>query len=100
MSPRIKNSALIVILIALIFIAYSLFLRGEDNDELLVSQGAAHTEGSTGAVSEFLLLLQTLNRLRLDTSIFNDIAYRSLRDESVELVGQPRGRTNPFAPLQ
>ena len=100
MSQRTKNIALAAILVALVFIVYSLFLKKDGGDELLVSQSAKEAAGGTGVVSEFLIFLQTLNRLRLDTSIFNDAVYNKLRDESVDIVGQPRGRTNPFAPLQ
>lgn len=44
-------------------------------------------------------ILSEVQRLRIDTAIFNNASYVSLIDHSVEIVPQGVGRANPFAPL-
>ena len=53
--------------------------------------GAADT-----GVVEVLLRLRAI---RLDSAIFSEPAFTALKDFSVEIVPEPVGRPNPFAPL-
>ncbi|MBI2047785.1 MAG: hypothetical protein HYT27_01465 [Parcubacteria group bacterium] len=99
MNQKIKNIVIIVALLVVVFVGYSFFFKKDSDGGVLTSQSAGSSNTAGGVVEEFLILLRTLNNLQLDTSIFNHDVYGALRDESVELVGQPRGRTNPFAPL-
>jgi hypothetical protein len=46
-----------------------------------------------------LTLLNRMNQIKLDDSIFNSAVFQSLKDTTVTLVSQPTGRNNPFAPL-
>lgn len=48
---------------------------------------------------EILALLEDLKVIQLDQSIFSDPMFQSLQDTSVALNSEPKGRTNPFAPL-
>ncbi len=48
---------------------------------------------------ELLAALAKLKSTKLDTSIFNDPIYISLKDFGVEIAAQPVGRRNPFAEL-
>lgn len=48
---------------------------------------------------EILTLLADLKKITLDESVFSDPVFRSLKDISVELIPEPKGRPNPFAPL-
>ncbi len=99
MSEKIKNSIILIVLFTLIIVIYVFFFKKDTNEQALVSQSAAPQGQESGLVGEFLVLLRTLNNIQLDTGIFNNKTYRSLRDESVELISQPQGRVNPFAPL-
>ncbi|MBI2109172.1 MAG: hypothetical protein HYT93_03270 [Parcubacteria group bacterium] len=99
MSQKNKNIILGVVLLVVIFMAYSFFFKKDSNESPLIAESTLSQNKESGVVEEFLVLLRTLNNLKLDAELFNDEVYRSLRDESVELVGQPRGRVNPFAPL-
>ena len=99
MDQKTKNIILGIALVILIFIAYSLFFKKDEGDAALVRESVTTEAAPSGVVEEFLILLRTLTNLRLDTGILRDETYGSLRDESVELMGQPAGRTNPFAPL-
>ena len=46
-----------------------------------------------------LSLLNQINSLKIDTSIFNSLVYRSLVDYSITIPEQNVGRPNPFAPI-
>jgi hypothetical protein len=67
------------------------------------AQSAVVPEETTGPVSplsnEQMALLAKIEALKLDGTIFQDDAFKSLQDWTVELGTQPAGKTNPFAPL-
>lgn len=46
---------------------------------------------------DLLVALATLKSTKLDTSIFTDPVFVSLKDFSVDISAQPVGRRNPFA---
>jgi hypothetical protein len=56
-------------------------------------------EGTNQAGREILALLADMKSVRLDESIFSDPMFQSLQDISVELIAEPKGRPNPFAPI-
>ena len=91
-----KNLIVAVIVIALAFMAYTMFFRGGEQGALSVTS----PEGAAGGVEqELLATLLELRTVELDGAIFTDPAFRSLRDFSQPLEPQPVGRNNPFAPL-
>jgi len=56
--------------------------------------------GQTGAAAnEFAGLLSNINTITIDTSIFQNPAYKALRDYPVLLGTDVIGRINPFAPI-
>ncbi len=64
----------------------------------LVQTSAGNTSGSdVGA--QVLTLLNQIQSLKIDTSIFSDPGYLTLRDYSVAIPPVNVGRPNPFAPL-
>jgi hypothetical protein len=44
--------------------------------------------------------VNTLNSIKLDTSIFKNDSFKSLVDYSRPIPSEAAGRSNPFAPLQ
>ena len=52
--------------------------------------------GDRGIVQTLL----TLRAVKLDGAIFSDPAFLSLKDFSTDIVNEPVGRPDPFAPLQ
>ncbi len=48
---------------------------------------------------EFLRILKSLENVGLDKSIFSKEAFLSLVDFSLQLGTQPKGRFNPFRPI-
>ena len=78
------------------FVVYSIFFTG-GNDAALTAQDV---DPSQSAVEQELIsLLLELRSITLDTTIFSDTRFQSLEDFSQDIVAEPVGRTNPFAPL-
>lgn len=46
-----------------------------------------------------LVLLNQINSLKIDKTLFSDPAYLSLRDYTIQVPSLPVGRANPFAPI-
>lgn len=66
-------------------------------ESLVVPDTATDANNQKGR--EILALLADMKSIRLDESIFSDPMFQALQDTSVELVLEPKGRPNPFAPL-
>ncbi len=80
----------------LVAVIAALSLSGEPASEAVLT-----AEGSEEAVVE-RSLVDTLLQLRavsLSGGIFADPAFTSLRDFGSQIVPEPVGRSNPFAPL-
>ena len=98
---KIKNITIVVIVILVLFFGYNWFI-GQRQTQI----GLAVVSSVTGDVNvpkaalELLIILNDLKKIKLDVSIFNDPAYLGLKDFSVNLLPQPQGRSNPFAPLE
>ena len=69
-----------------------------DSSSLTQTNTAASAEVQNVG-SRVLVLLNQINSLKIDSSIFAGDAYRSLVDYSNTIPEQPVGRQNPFAPL-
>lgn len=59
--------------------------------------GIGPGQGTVGAAE--LNLLNQVRSLKIDTALFTDPTFVSLRDYSVAITPEPVGRPNPFAPL-
>ena len=93
---KYKNIFLIGVIVVLAFIGFTVFTR-EDDDAALTST----TQEASALIAgrELLAILIELKAIDLDDSIFEDPVFRSLEDFSQELIPQPTGRRNPFAPI-
>ncbi|MBU6427340.1 hypothetical protein KGQ27_03875 [Patescibacteria group bacterium] len=85
----------IIVIVALI--AYFLFFSGAPSSS---SQSLLQTGSGSDAVgTQVLGLLNQIQALQIDASLFQSQAYRSLQDYSVAIPPQNVGRNNPFAPI-
>ncbi len=83
------------IAVVIAFFVYSYFFTGSPEPVL-----SSESSTSTQSIDQDLInLLLTLNAIKLDDSIFSDPAFQSLQDFGKDLVPEPVGRPNPFAPL-
>jgi hypothetical protein len=112
---RTYNKFLIVIAIAILLSgAYVYFSHDLDAQAASTNQNGSSLVSSNGSskspaldsknakISEdtaFLTTLTSLNKLKIDTSIFSRQSFMSLRDNTVTLEQVTPGRPNPFAPI-
>ncbi len=94
-NPKIKKIGLAIVIVLILVLVY-IFMSGGSSS----SSGSLLTSTPYGAVgSAELALLNQMRSLKIDTSLFNDPAYKSLIDYSVDITPENVGRPNPFAPL-
>lgn len=86
----------IVAIIIAAFIAYSIFFARPATPALTTS---SVSEATDPADQQLIALLLTLHSITLDTKLFDDARFTNLKDFGRELVQEPVGRPNPFAPL-
>lgn len=97
MSNLLKNLLIALGLAVLVLLAYMLFFRGSDEPLVSSSEGlGAQGEMETQAL---LTMTQRLDAIDIDGDIFTDARFASLKDFRIELIPEPVGRQNPFAPL-
>ncbi len=109
MSGAIKNILIFAALGALFVFIFIFFIKGSgEEDNTLTSTVPGETgvtttsSGAPGAAvdQDFLPLLLSVKSIKLDDSIFSDIAFTRLRDSSIVLTPDGNeGRPNPFAPI-
>lgn len=103
MSKKIKVFAIIILIIAAIVYASTFFDRGNADTPTSPlnssSKGAGISSNTVQKPSDFSVLLSTIKSIEIDTSIFNNSAYQTLRDYPVILGSDIVGRSNPFAPV-
>ncbi|MBI1975445.1 MAG: hypothetical protein HYS59_00395 [Candidatus Vogelbacteria bacterium] len=93
----------VFVIIALIVVA-SFFVGGvvtEKNGTLSPVGFLSNTQLTDESVAgrEFLQVLLNLRSIKLDTTLFGDPIFTQLAEFGTPLTPEPRGRTNPFAPL-
>lgn len=93
---KYKTLILIIALIIIAGVAYTVLFGGQDNN-LLVSERIDNT--ASAEESNLLTILLDLQEVELDESIFSDPVFRSLEDFGQDIVPEPVGRENPFAPI-
>ena len=90
-----SKTTIAVIVIILLVIGY-FYWKGSTpagSDSLLQAQSSTQGIGSAE-----LSLLNQVQSLKIDTSIFQDPAYKTLVDYTVTIPQENVGRPNPFAP--
>lgn len=97
MSPLFRNIVFALVLAAVAWLGYRFFF-GADEAALEAESIDALSEGSR-ETQAFLRTLQQLKNISLDGTLFEDGRFRSLIDHRQEIVEEPAGRENPFAPV-
>jgi hypothetical protein len=64
---------------------------------LLSTEGG--TSGLSAADQNLVATLLQLRAVKLDGTIFTEPTFRALQDFSTQIVPEPVGRPNPFAPI-
>lgn len=90
-----KSIAVVVLVVAL-GVGWYLFFGGSASSPTLTTTQAT---GDNPAEKNLISTLLALRAVKLDATIFSDPAFISLKDFSTQIVPEPVGRSNPFAPL-
>lgn len=89
-----KFIAVIVLLVVIAGAWYGLSGSSSPSPDLV------STTPSSGSADQTLVeTLLTLRTVSLSGTIFSDPAFESLKDFGTQIVSEPVGRPNPFAPL-
>ena len=95
----IKQNKIILIVLVIIIIGFAWFGLADRQPTTSVLSSESRGDASV-AEQEILRLLLDMRSIKLDSSIFENPAFGSLRDFSREIVPEPVGRTNPFASVE
>lgn len=95
----IREHKMIVSVVALLvaLFAWYGFSGSKGEAPLLAAQGPAAV--STAAERNLVETLIALRAITLSGTIFSDPAFLSLQDFGTQIVPEPMGRRDPFAPL-
>jgi hypothetical protein len=92
---KYQNIIMAGVIVVVAFVAYSYFFTGKE-EAVLVQEGPSV---QSDIDKDLIALLFELKQITLDDSIFSNKSFQSLEDFSKELVTEPIGRNNPFAPI-
>lgn len=94
MKSLIKNGLFILSLALIVWFGYIVFYRAEPATLSESTQSDARIKQE-----EFLVKLKELQGLHLNADFFKGKNFMSLVDYSIQVVNEPAGRPNPFAPV-
>lgn len=99
MSNLLKNLLIALSLAVILFLGYQVFLSDDESTSILSTSNSL--EGQAAQETQaFLVRLQSLRDVKIDTAIFDEPAFRSFTDTRKELTDEPTGRSNPFIPVR
>jgi hypothetical protein len=94
----LTSTVIIVIVVAVALIAY-FYYKGSGSSSQSSSLLSQTSTDSSMIGNQILGLLNQIQSLRIDSTLFTDPGYQTLRDFSVAIPPENVGRSNPFAPL-
>ncbi len=90
---------IVVVVLGIVFVAVSFFMRGEPQDDPLLQQTTtARPDAIVG--QEIITALNQIETLKLSRDIFSNEVYKRLRDKSQPIPPEDVGKPNPFDPLK
>jgi len=90
-----KIVVVIVALLVAVGVWIGLSSSGSSTGSLLTTEDV----GNNGPNQDLVATLLALRAVKLDGSIFSDPGFQNLKDFSTQIIPEPIGRPNPFAPL-
>ena len=83
----------IAVIIVLLIVAYYYFGSGPSSPAPILS------DSTTPSSDTLLSTLDELQSISLNSAVFSNPSFQSLKDDTVTLPSVPSGRQNPFAPV-
>ncbi len=102
MTDTTKNIVMGIVIIVVLFAAFKLLVpKKEDTEVSPTVNTVVNTNIKTSsATREAALTLQKIKSIEVDTGIFSDKTFKSLKDFRVNILPEDVGRDNPFAPIR
>lgn len=104
---KIYHKFLIVFVITIIFGGLYVYSSNSLKSEAALSSSLGNSLPQSSSSDDkiasdisFISTLVNLNRITIDTTLFENKAFQLLKDNTVKLEPVPSGRENPFAPLE
>jgi hypothetical protein len=94
MEKSIKTITVSLVIATCAFLGYYLYMQ-KDTFQLSLTGGDV-SEKLFVDVQKYIERRNILSKVQMDTKLFSDERFRSLRGYSTEVASQPVGRTNPF----
>lgn len=98
MTQKTKQIIIVVVIIVIAFVAYKMFFTGKSSGDTALAVEQANSQQFVDG-QKILVLLDKLNKVILDDSIFSDKAFQSLQSFEKPLEPQVFERKNPFLPI-
>lgn len=95
----ITENKIILIVVVLIIAAFAWFGMTEQGPSSGLLVNESRTDSSP-LEQDILRTLLDMRSIELNSALFENPAFMSLRDFGREIVPEPVGRTNPFAPVE
>jgi len=93
-----KNVLMLIGVLLLALAAYWYWQSGNNGNEPPLSASPPQTTASL-AGQDILNLLNQLRSIQIDSSVFENPAFKSLVDYRIATTAEPLGRPDPFEPL-
>ena len=97
----LSHHKLVIILgvVVVAAVAWWAISGGSAPSSSLVTNESAAGVGGNVADQNLITTLLALRTVKLDGAIFSEQTFKALKDFSTQIVPEPVGRANPFAPL-
>ncbi len=96
-SHTIRNVLIAVVLVVVIAAAYVFFVKNGEVESVTVELSSESQASRDTA--EIRTLLRELEAIKIDTGFFSSNILEGLEDLHREILPEPKGRENPFAPV-
>lgn len=96
---KYKKILIAVAVLAAVFGGYYYWSSSHSADSGPTLTYDAGLPGNPFIGQEILGILEQLRHLQIDGSVFDSPAFKSLVDYSIATTSEPKGRSDPFAPL-
>ncbi len=102
MFNKYKKIIIVVVILVLIFVGYTLFLKPEDGSNAFIKSSAPRDQQNSAQAlgADINRAIREIDSLTLDKSIFEHQVFQKLVDHSEEIKQQPHQRDNPFKPFE
>ena len=94
-----KKSTITIIAIIIVAVIAYFYYTGTQTSPDAGSSLSTVSANDQAVGAQVLALLNQIQSLKIDTSLFKDPTYLTLRDYTVAIPSVPVGRDDPFAPL-